>query len=142
MRQAILLLGILYVGNERYTRYSVYLLLKGPRRHFAAADGERGTREAKGAERGQKQGKQEPYRGDSHPGTPQGLYRADNPHGTPDGGGPIFLSWKRTENSIGIRKGEGDVNPSPYWRMPIRRMADICIYIQPAAAKDIIHNMY
>ena len=56
------------------------------------------------------------------------------PHGTQDGGGPIFLSWKRTENSIGIRKGEGDVNPSPYWRMPIRRMADICIYIQFAAA--------
>ena len=44
------------------------------------------------AEKGQKTGKQEPYRGDSHPGTPQGLYRADNPHGTPDGGGPAFLS--------------------------------------------------
>ena len=64
MRQAILLLGILYVSNERYTRYSVYLRLKGPRRHFAAADGERGVRGPEGLQRGQKTGKQEPYRAD------------------------------------------------------------------------------
>ena len=52
------------------------------------------------AEKGQKTGKQEPYRGDGHPGTPHGMYRADiNPtqaalwpafHCGTDGGGPLF----------------------------------------------------
>ena len=34
--------------HERYTRYSVYLLLKGPRRRFAAADEERRPGDGKG----------------------------------------------------------------------------------------------
>ena len=48
----------------------------------------RGVRETERAEKGQKTGKQEPYRGDSHPGTPQRLYRADNP--------PRYAGWRRT----------------------------------------------